>query len=77
VAVDQGPVYSGNLPTVGGPELVALGEPVERVETLLRLARVGEVLVGPGVGTAADPALAGAAAETLPGVAGLRRLVLA
>jgi pSer/pThr/pTyr-binding forkhead associated (FHA) protein len=52
-AVEQGPVFAGN---VGGPEgfeLTALGEAADRVERVLALARPGEILAGPGAAGAA------------------------
>jgi pSer/pThr/pTyr-binding forkhead associated (FHA) protein len=57
LAVDAGPAMAGLVHGPEGAELVALGEPADRVERLVGEAAPGEILVGPGVPGAADPRL--------------------
>lgn len=73
-ALDHGQLYAGILAGAAGPELVALGAPVDRAEALLHLARPGELVAGPAVDPAVDPALSSAPAEAA-GEAGVVRRV--
>jgi len=57
LAVDAGTATAGLVHGPEGAELVALGDPADRVERLVGEAAPGEILVGPGVPAGADPRL--------------------